>query len=135
MDAGVGWAAGGLRPACKWCSRLAGATVTPRVLARGTACALFRVPINHPFSPPPSLPPPPQYAEWVAEVLAMKEEHPLAYPHHEDVIMPQWAIEVGSWCRGARGRLAAVRPAAGCGWWLTVCLRAPVPTLCQPAHD
>ncbi len=35
-----------------------------------------------------------QYGEWVAEVLAMKEEHPLAYPHHEDVIMPQWAIEV-----------------------------------------
>ncbi|KAI7837667.1 hypothetical protein COHA_008528 [Chlorella ohadii] len=34
------------------------------------------------------------YGEWVAEVLAMKEEHPLAYPHHEDVIMPQWAIEV-----------------------------------------
>lgn len=26
----------------------------------------------------------------------MKEEHPLAYPHHEDVIMPQWAIEVGA---------------------------------------
>lgn len=39
---------------------------------------------------------PTQYAEWVAEVMAMKEEHPLAYPHHEDVIMPQWAIEVRS---------------------------------------
>ncbi|PRW05900.1 acetolactate synthase isoform A [Chlorella sorokiniana] len=35
-----------------------------------------------------------EYGEWVAEVLAMKEEHPLSYPHHEDVIMPQWAIEV-----------------------------------------
>ena len=45
--------------------------------------------------PVPTLPAAAQYAEWVAEVLAMKEEHPLAYPHHEDVIMPQWAIEVG----------------------------------------
>ncbi|EFN51096.1 hypothetical protein CHLNCDRAFT_33230 [Chlorella variabilis] len=34
------------------------------------------------------------YADWVAEVMAMKEENPLAYPQHDDVIMPQWAIEV-----------------------------------------
>ena len=47
-------------------------------------------------SPPcPASPrPPAQYADWVAEVLAVKEEVPLAYPHHDDVIMPQWAIEV-----------------------------------------
>ncbi|PSC68409.1 acetolactate synthase isoform A [Micractinium conductrix] len=35
-----------------------------------------------------------QYADWVAEVMAMKQEHPLSYPLHDDVIMPQWAIEV-----------------------------------------
>lgn len=43
-----------------------------------------------------------QYADWVAELMAMKEENPLAYPQHDDVIMPQWAIEVRPTSRPGR---------------------------------
>eukprot|EP00887_Chlorella_sp_A99_P007132 scaffold2.g7132.t1 len=35
-----------------------------------------------------------QFAPWVSEVNAVREEYPLTYPKHDDVIMPQWAIEV-----------------------------------------
>lgn len=34
------------------------------------------------------------YADWVSEVMAVKESNPLAYPLRDDAIMPQWAIEV-----------------------------------------
>ena len=48
-----------------------------------------------------------QYAPWVAEVLSTREANPLNYPQRDDVIMPQWAIEV----RGGGAR-AAVRRSA-----------------------
>lgn len=34
------------------------------------------------------------FRPWVAEVDAVRAEHPQAYPNRDDVIMPQWAIEV-----------------------------------------
>jgi len=34
------------------------------------------------------------YAPWVSEVAAVRDEHPQSYPTRDDVIMPQWAIEV-----------------------------------------
>jgi acetolactate synthase I/II/III large subunit len=33
------------------------------------------------------------YKDWVAAVEAKRTAFPLQYPHHNDVIMPQWAIE------------------------------------------
>lgn len=35
-----------------------------------------------------------RFAPWVEEVNAMNREFPLTYPRRDDVIMPQWAIEV-----------------------------------------
>jgi acetolactate synthase I/II/III large subunit len=32
-------------------------------------------------------------APWVKEVDAIRTEYPLSYPHRDDVILPQWAIE------------------------------------------
>ena len=34
------------------------------------------------------------YAEWRAELEGVNAEFPLSYPHRDDVIMPQHAIEV-----------------------------------------
>ena len=77
--------------------------------------------------PPPWLSsplPPPQYSDWVAEVMAHKAEHPLGYPDRDDVIMPQHAIEVGGalgWPRlwGGRvgGRQGAGQAAGAVGGW------------------
>lgn len=35
-----------------------------------------------------------QFAEWVQELNSVNAEFPLTYPKRDDVIMPQWAIEV-----------------------------------------
>lgn len=35
------------------------------------------------------------FGEWRAELEGVNAEFPLSYPQRDDVIMPQWAIEVG----------------------------------------
>lgn len=35
-----------------------------------------------------------QFAPWVAEVNAVRDEYPMTYPKHGEVILPQWAVEV-----------------------------------------
>ena len=35
-----------------------------------------------------------KYSAWVDKVYEVRKEFPLSYPHRDDVIMPQWAIEV-----------------------------------------
>ena len=85
----------------RWLARLAGAAWqgalphhTCRPLSKGTRFT----PCVSPGTATTVVPL--QYADWVAEVMAMKQEHPLSYPLHDDVIMPQWAIEVGVLQRG-----------------------------------
>ena len=39
-----------------------------------------------------------QFAEWRQEVDETNKAFPLAYPKRNDVIMPQWAIEVRACC-------------------------------------
>ena len=34
------------------------------------------------------------YTPWISDINAVRKEHPQSYPVREDVIMPQWAIEV-----------------------------------------
>eukprot|EP01025_Chloroclados_australasicus_P035068 TRINITY_DN3580_c0_g1_i1.p1 TRINITY_DN3580_c0_g1~~TRINITY_DN3580_c0_g1_i1.p1 ORF type:complete len:563 (-),score=83.17 TRINITY_DN3580_c0_g1_i1:1528-3216(-) len=35
-----------------------------------------------------------QYADWIADVNTKRNEYPMAYPQRDDVIIPQWAIQV-----------------------------------------
>lgn len=35
-----------------------------------------------------------KFGAWVAEVNGVNEQFPLSYPQRDDVIMPQWAIQV-----------------------------------------
>lgn len=35
-----------------------------------------------------------QYAEWRAEIDETRNKFPMMYPKRDDVIMPQWAIQV-----------------------------------------
>jgi acetolactate synthase-1/2/3 large subunit len=55
--------------------------------ARPALAGLNRLLAAHPLAPA-------AFAPWVAEVDAVRAEHPGGYPLRDDVIMPQWAIEV-----------------------------------------
>lgn len=78
-------------PPQRLCASLPAFTWRPTVPPPCTAFVYwhtYRSPV-----PPPIL----QYADWVSEVMAVKESNPLAYPLRDDAIMPQWAIEVCGW--------------------------------------